>query len=159
MKCESALNLYGLVESVKYHFVTTATHSLRNRLDSARIHEERIRAYRPGGSGYCNFCIVQSPTHTLGCQHRLCGSCIVALGNEVSRWHFRLGKCPICQELQEIVLAIQPSTAGDRVLVLGGDDAGSTWQFLKDLERIVGLKFVDLRGLFDEVRACGIGML
>ncbi|KAG4278816.1 hypothetical protein FPRO04_06137 [Fusarium proliferatum] len=158
LKCEGTLKLYGLVESVKYHFVKAATHSQRHRLDSARIHEERIREHQMGGPGYCNFCIVQAPTHTLDCRHRLCGSCIVALGKEVSRWHFRFGQCPLCQDLQDLVLAIQPSTAGDRILVLGGDDAESTWQFLKDLERVVGLKLVDLRGLFDEVRACGIGI-
>ncbi|GKU05313.1 unnamed protein product [Fusarium langsethiae] len=158
MKCESALNLHGLVESVKYRFVAVATHNQRHGLDSAQVHEERIREYRPGGPGYCNFCIVQPPTHTLGCRHRLCGSCIVSRGLEVSRWHFRLETCPLCQELHQTVFAIKPPTAGDRVLVLGGGDAEGTWQFLKNLERTVGLKLVDLRGLFDEVRACGIGI-
>lgn len=158
-KCESTLNMYGVVELVKCHFVAVATYNLKHALDSAQVHRERIRRHFLGGHGYCNFCIVQPPTHTLSCRHRVCGSCIMALGTEVSQWHYRVDMCPLCRIVDDTVFAIKPLTAGDRVLILGGEDAESTWRFLKDLERTAGFKSVDLRGLFDEVRAYGIGML
>ncbi|KAF4957156.1 hypothetical protein FSARC_11365 [Fusarium sarcochroum] len=150
VQCESALGLYGLVESIKYRFVAIATHNLRLDLDAAQAHREVVRKCRFDGraKGSCNFCIVQPPTHTLGCQHRLCSSCIVALGSETSRWYYQLESCPLCEEQQQPVFPIKPPTAADRVLVLGGEDAEGTWQFLKDLERTVGLRLIDLRIFF-----------
>ncbi|CAF3656721.1 unnamed protein product [Fusarium graminearum] len=156
-RCECALNSYGVVELVKHRFVAIATYNFEHGLDIAQLHQERVQACRPD-PGYCNFCIVQPPANALECQHRLCDSCIVALGMEISHWHYWLGKCPLCQMVHEAVFAIKPSTAGNRVLVLGGEDTERTWQFLKNLERTVGLKMVDIRGLFDEVRACGTGI-
>lgn len=112
------------------------------------------------GAEYCAFCIVQPPSHTLDCRHRLCSSCIMALGSSpVGTWHYELRSCPVCRTRNISTLPLQPLTAGERVLVLGGDDAEKIWQFLKDLERGIGLKQVNISEFFDEIRAYGVSML
>lgn len=164
LQCGRKLKFYGLVEVIKRNFLSIAVKNEQLRQDSALSHEARIQEHRAmakvQGAEHCAFCIVQPPSHTLDCRHRLCSSCILARGlSLVGTWHYELKSCPLCRAQNLTTLPIQPLTAGDRVLVLGGDNAENIWQFLKDLERCIGLKLVNISELFDEIRAYGVGML
>lgn len=162
MYCEEQLKFYGLVEMVRHSFITIATTDQALSLDSAQAHLARIQgnvAFRQSHSNEnCAFCIVQGPSYTLDCHHRICEACIPVHGNLVRPWCYELNYCPICQSSIFGNFALRPATAGDRVLKLGGTDANSIFKFLNDISSSAELKGIVLKDQFDTVIATGMGM-
>ncbi|KAK3377651.1 hypothetical protein B0H63DRAFT_547212 [Podospora didyma] len=111
----------------------------------------------------CLVCLVRSPVKALTCGHQLCNTCIVTCGlsPRSDPWRFRIGRCPLCQEINDNSLSLQPPTAGTRVLKIGGSVRSKAvlMQFLMEFQTLAGLLLCPLRDQFDLVIGSDIGAL
>ncbi|KAI1841723.1 hypothetical protein JX265_013704 [Neoarthrinium moseri] len=67
--------------------------------------------------------------------------------------------CPLCRERNEAAIILRPLTAGSRVLKIGGPTSSKVglFNFLQDLQSLIGLPLHPLREQFDVVIGYDIG--
>jgi hypothetical protein len=106
----------------------------------------------------CSFCFFQDAATDLACSHRLCIQCTTYWGSktEPSYWYVKF--CPVCKHQSDTTSNLGLSVAGCRVLRLGGTDPAEIWNFLRQLQRIIGLTSMPFRDQFDKVVATDIGL-
>ncbi|KAH7131187.1 hypothetical protein EDB81DRAFT_661041 [Dactylonectria macrodidyma] len=161
-ECEKIIKLPGLAASIKRDFITLVGENREIGVEPVQTHLGRVQGNPTMRCTYhesiCAFCIIQIPMFTLDCRHRLCETCILSHGTSLGSWRVALTCCPVCQGPNTPTIILRPPTASKRVLNLGGGDAEKTMQFLRDLERSVGVHSIALRELFDGIIGSDIGM-
>lgn len=159
--CENELQLHGLTDIIRDGFLSIVIENENANQASAQTHLKRIREFH--GNDFlkcaviCAFCFVQYPAYTLNCKHRLCSSCIMAHGNLIHSWRFKMRRCPTCQEADGNIYPIQPFTACRRVLILAGSNVENIWQFFNDLQGFIGITGLKFHDLFDKIVGYDVG--
>jgi hypothetical protein len=100
----------------------------------------------------CLTCLLSMPSNSLTCGHRLCDTCTLHYLH-----HDSLHKCPVCAHTNIASLHPKPTTAGSRILVLGGkiSEGRQVASLLKNLRsRLCG----PLEFYFDLVVCSGVGI-
>ena len=106
------------------------------------------------------YSITQRPSFCLTCRHRLCKPC-AAICCRLNSESGMISQCPLCLANNDRRIELSPSTAGLRVLELGGtiNDRFEVLRFLKDLDRHIEMKTLPLSQNFDIVIGSDIGTL
>lgn len=106
---------------------------------------------------FCSLCLVNVPSLTLDCSHRLCTTCVKRYFSESEPYRYRPSICLLCQKGNKSKFTIRPPTAGIRKLELGGANPEEILKFLQELSRHIGLATVPIWELFDSVKASNTG--
>lgn len=161
-ECEKILTLPGLASSIKRDFITLTGENIETGVGPAQTHQGRLQGNPTMRCTYhesiCAFCIIRTPLFTLDCRHRLCEICVLSHGKSLEPWRFALAYCPVCRGPNAPTVILKPPTASTRVLNLGGGDFEKTIQFLRDLQRSIGVNSIALRELFDGIIGSDSGM-
>jgi hypothetical protein len=94
---------------------------------SARIHKDNLEQFHERWSNIrsddvCFACLRQIPQYNLPCGHCICRTCVVNFGEQTADdpWEFRIHQCFLCMRAMNLLMKIDPPTAGVGVLCLDG---------------------------------------
>ncbi len=160
-RLEERLAVAQLADQVRVRFVEMATQRRAGSSTQAHLRflARQVSWAQCHTDETCLVCVMQRPSATLTCKHRLCLPCATVCSGSRSV-PCAVTLCPLCQMPNDQSIEVPPPTAGSRVLALGGGtDKLTVIQFLKDLERQIGMKNYPLVKHFDAIVGSGIGML
>ncbi|KAH6658609.1 hypothetical protein BKA67DRAFT_558530 [Truncatella angustata] len=106
----------------------------------------------------CVICFARTAMYTFDCQHRICNTCALNIGEQREPWEVSIQRCPVCRRLNTADFMIRPPTAGLRLLQLGGSDFAIIWSFLSQLKKMLNLGSLPFCQFFDGIIAEGAGI-
>jgi hypothetical protein len=134
---------------VKFEFVRLTTASSSEKVTRAPSLAELQQHNAPSS---CFAYLSYIPSNTLTYGHQLCDTCVLKHSYSNS-----LGKCPLCDNVNQVVFLPKPATAGVHILHLVGEvqDARYVASMLKTLRSKI---YTSLEASFDLVVYSGIGI-